>query len=174
MKIADKINLFNAYIESACEANRLCGVTDEVTLPNFEFMSETLVLAGMGGEVDSPSPGQVKSIQMEIPFSNISKESLRLAAEDNKTLILRAAQQQIDTETLGSSNVGRVITVKGMTKAINFGKLKKGGYGKPSITKELIYYQDMLDGEVVTEVDKFHGKCIVNGVNLMQDVDELI
>lgn len=173
-KISEKINRFNAYLGSPDVANKLVGVTDEVTLPEFENTSETISLAGMAGEVDSPSPGQFKSVQMEIPFSNISKEMFDMVCDDNKTIILRAAQEQTDTETLDKSYVGRVITAKGMTKNINYGKLKKGGYGNPAIKKELIYYKEELDREVITEIDKFNGKCIINGKNIMADIESLI
>lgn len=173
-KIAEKINLFNAYLGSANAANMLIGVTDELTLPEFENMSETISLAGMAGEVDSPSPGQFKSVQFEIPFSNISAEALKAAADDSKTIILRAAQEQVDTESLNKTSIGRVITVKGMTKSINYGKLKKGGYGNPSIKKEVVYYKEEFDGEVITEIDKFNTVCIINGKNIMQDVASLI
>ena len=57
-----------------------------------------------------------------------------------------------------------------MTKAVNFGSLKKGGYGKPSITKELYYYKEEIDGEVVAEIDKFNGKVIMAGQDLTKDI----
>lgn len=174
MNIPEKINRFNMYVDKVEENSKVSGVTDEVTLPEFENMSETLSLGGMGGEVDSPSPGQYKSTQIEIPFSNISEDSLNAAADDSKSIILKAAQEQLDTETLSKSYIGRTITVKGMTKKVNYGKLKKGGYGNPSITKEVIYYKDQVGDTVITEIDKFNGKAIVNGVNLMADIDNLI
>ncbi len=173
-RIAEKINLFNAYLGSANAANKLIGVTDELTLPEFENMSETISLSGMAGEIDSPSPGQFKSAQIEITFTNISRDSMSAAADDSKTIILRAAQEQVDTESLSKKSLGRVITIKGMTKAVNFGKLKKGGYGNPSIKKELVYYKEEYDGEVITEIDKFNTVCIINGKNIMQEIESLI
>lgn len=173
-KISEKLNVFNAYLGSVDAANKLIGVTDEITLPDFECMSETISLSGMAGEVDSPSPGQFKSVQFEITFTNISKDSLRAAADDSKSIILRAAQEQVDTETLSKSLVGRAVTIKGMTKSINYGKLKKGGYGNPSIKKEVIYYKEEYDGETITEVDKFNTKCIINGKNVLQEIESLI
>lgn len=173
-KIAEKNNLFNVYLGSVDAKYKLVGVTDEVTLPEFENSSETLSLSGMAGEVDSPSPGQYKSAQIEISFSNISKEALQAVADDSKSIIMRAAQEKLDTETLSKTMIGRVITLKGMTKSINYGKLKKGGYGNPSIKKEVVSYKEELDGEVITEIDKFNGKSIVNGVNLMPEVESFI
>ena len=172
--IAEKINRFKAYVGSVESTNELVGITDEVTLPTFEFMSETLSLAGMVGELDSPSPGQFKSCQMEITFSNISEEGMAAASDDSKTITLRAAQEQLDTESLGKSFVQREITVKGMTKEINLGKLKKGGYGNPSLKKEIVYYKDKLGDKTLIEVDKINGKWVVNDKNMMKYIESML
>ena len=173
-KIAEKINRFNAYVGTTDAKNKLAGITDEVTLPDFKEMSESLNLAGMGGEIDSPSVGNFESAQTEIPFSNISREMFRLVMDDSVPLILRSAQEELDTGTLKKGFIGRAITVKGMTKEVDYGKLKKGGYGEPKIIKEIVYYKDEYDGETVTEIDKFNNVYIVNGVNKMADISRLI
>lgn len=172
--IPDKINNFNVYTGNVSTASKLIGVTDEVTLPNFESASETLSLAGMAGEIDSPAVGQFKSVSIDITFSNIARTSLELAASDSKPIILRGAQEFINPETSEKSFKNRTITVRGMTKAIDYGKLKKGGYGEPKITKEVTYYKEVIDGETITEIDKFNGKAIVGGVDLTKDVSSYI
>ena len=174
MIIPEKLNRFKAYVGTVVSANQLAGITSEVTLPTFEMMSETLSLSGMNGEIDSPSPGQFKSATIEITFSNISKEMFELVADDSFALILRGAQEQIDTATQGKSFVQRALTCKGLTKSINYGKLKKGGYGEPSITKEVLYYKDEHDRTVVTELDKLNGKWVVNGKNMMADIESML
>lgn len=168
--IPDKINNFNVYLGTASDANKLIGVTDEQTLPNLQNMSETINLAGMAGEVDSPTVGQYQSAEISLTFSNIAKSSLELAAQDNAPLILRSAQEFIDPANASKSFKNRTITVRGMTKSVNFGSLKKGGYGKPSITKELYYYKEEIDGETVAEIDKFNGKVIMAGQDLTKDI----
>ena len=97
--IPDKIENFNVYLGTAADSNRLIGITDEITLPKLENMSETINLAGMAGEYDSPTVGQYKSMEIEIPFSNISKETLEIAARDNEPMIMRSSQEFIDPET---------------------------------------------------------------------------
>lgn len=168
--IPDKINNFNVYVGTASEASRLIGVTDEVTLPDLKYMSETINLAGMGGEIDSPTVGQFQSMEVEIPFSNIAKSSLEIAGADNVPLILRSAQEFADPGDNTKSFKNRTITLRGMTKGIKFGTLKKGGYGKPSITKEVTYYKEVIDGEVVAEIDKFNGRTIIGGVDQTKDI----
>lgn len=172
--IPDKLNRFKAYKGTVEASNELIGITAEVTLPSFEYLSQTVNLAGSAGEIDSPAVGQLKSVQIEIPFSNASMEALSVAAKDNEALILRGAQEFIDKETQKKVMKGRVITVYGMTKSLDMGKFVKGGFGEPKITKEVLYYEDVIDGEVVTKVDKLNGVFIVAGENLMAEIDNLL
>lgn len=172
--IPDKINNYNVYAGTATAANKLIGVTDETTLINLKNISETLNLAGMAGEIDSPAVGQYQSIEIEIGFSNIAKSSLEIAAMDNTPLIFRSAQEFVNPEDSTKSFKNRTITIRGMTKGINFGVLKKGGYGKPSVTKEVTYYKDVIDGEVVAEIDKFNGRSIIGGIDQTKDIMEYI
>ncbi|MCM1058315.1 MAG: phage major tail tube protein [Firmicutes bacterium] len=172
--IPDKINNYNVYSGTAAEANKLIGVTDETTLVNLQSMSETISLAGMAGEVDSPTQGQYQSMEITINFSNIAKSSLEVAAQDNVPLIFRSAQEFVNPENSTKVLKNRTITVRGMTKAINFGVLKKSGYGNPSITKEVVYYKEEIDGEVVTEIDKFNGKAIIGGVDQTREILDYI
>jgi hypothetical protein len=162
------------YTGTASAADKLIGVTDEVTLPNFQNMTETINLAGMGGEIDSPAVGQYKSVEIEIPFSNISIDTLNIASQDNVPLIMRSAQEFINPEDSTKSFKNRTITVRGMTKGINYGTLKKGGYGKPSVTKEVHYYKEVIDDEVVTEIDKFNGRATIGGVDLTSTIQDYI
>jgi hypothetical protein len=172
--IPDKINTFNVYAGTASAADKLIGVTDEVTLPNFQNITETINLAGAGGEIDSPAVGQYKSVEMEIPFSNISADTLKIASQDNVPLIMRSAQEFINPKDSTKSFKNRTITVRGMTKGINYGILKNGGYGKPSVTKEVCYYKEVIDGEVVTEIDKLNGRAIIGGVDLTSTIQDYI
>lgn len=173
-EIPEKINRFNAYIDEISAEAKLEAVTDEVTLPDFQYMSESLSLSGMAGEVDSPAVGMLQSATLEIPFTNVSMRGFKLAARDDKMLILHAAQEVTNTETLSKRFIGRAIYVRGFTKSINYGRLKKGGYGNPSITKEVIYYKDVVEDEVVTEVDKFNGKFVMAGEDISAQIDQFL
>lgn len=173
--IPDKINSFNAYVDTVDAEHKIIGISGEIQLPKLESMSETLHFAGSGGEIDSPTVGQYKSTTIQISFTNISKEGMELAGDDSKPLILRGAQEFIDPETNKKSFKGRVITIMGMTKEIDYGKLKMGGNGEPSITKEVTMYKDVLDGETITEFHKLGGgKTIINGIEVSKEIEDLI
>lgn len=166
----DKINNFNVYSGAVSTKNKLIGVTSEITLPNWENMSETLSLAGTSGEIDSPTVGQYKSAEIEISFSNIAKSTLQIAADDATPLILKSAQEFINPTTRAKEIASRTITICGMTKGVDYGKLKKGGFGEPKVKKEVTYYKEEIDGEVVTEIDKFNGKAVVAGKDMTKDI----
>lgn len=172
--IPDKINQFNVYRKTAEAGSKLMGITDEVQLPTFTNMSESLNLAGFAGQFDSPTVGQLNSAQIEIPFSNISVQALDLVANDGDAIIMRAAQEFIDPETSAKIYKNRTITVKGMTKEVAYGSLKKGGYGNPKVTKEVTYYKDEVDGTVITEIDKFNYKYVVNGADMLEGISDMI
>ena len=174
MQLAEKINRYNAYVGSSTTENKLAGITSEVTLPTFKEKSEELDLAGMGGDIDSPSIGSFESTEVEIPFSNISEQMMRLVTDDSQSIILRSAQEELYSSNLSRSLIGRTITMKGMTKEINFGKLKKGGYGEPSVKKELVYYKEEYNGQTIIEVDKFNNVYVVNGEDKLAGLADLI
>lgn len=174
MEINEKTNIFNAYYDTVDAKGKLAGITDEVTLPNFENISETINLAGMVGEVDSPSSGQYKSTTIDIPFSQVSKEAFSIMCNDSASIILKASQEVLDTETYEKKHIVRTITIKGMTKGHDYGKLKKGGYSNASIKKEVIYYKDQLGDDVLEEIDKFNSKAIINGKDMLGDIESLI
>ena len=94
--IPSKINSYNVYND----AERLIGVGDEVTLPDFEAMAETISGAGILGELDDPTVGHFSNMEMEIPFRVLDREATDMLDMTKAVrLTLRAAQQ--DRENRG-------------------------------------------------------------------------
>ena len=69
--IPSKINNYNVYNV----AERLIGVGDEVPLPDFEALADTISGAGILGELDDPTVGHFSNMEMEIPFRVIDQEA---------------------------------------------------------------------------------------------------
>ena len=46
-----KVNLYNGYLDGT----KMVGLTDEVSLPDFDALTETLSGAGILGEIDEPT-----------------------------------------------------------------------------------------------------------------------
>ena len=88
--IPSKINMFNVYKDG----NTLAGLSGEVTLPDFEAISETISGPGILGEIDDPTIGHFGSQEIEIPFRNITDDTFILMNPgDEVNITLRGAIQ---------------------------------------------------------------------------------
>ena len=93
--IPSKINNYNVYNV----ADRLIGVGDEVPLPDFEALADTISGAGILGELDDPTVGHFSNMEMEIPFRVIDQEAADMMDMTKAVqLTLRAAQQTLTVE----------------------------------------------------------------------------
>ena len=85
--IPTKINRYNVYNKG----NRLLGVGEEMTLPDFEPSSETVTGAGILGEIDDPTVGYFGNQELEIPFRLLDKEGADGAVSFSRSALGRAA-----------------------------------------------------------------------------------
>ena len=90
------LNMFNAYQNGV----KRVGVTAEVTLPEFEFKSESIEAAGLMGTVDAVAVGHTDAIEQEIPFINADDDFFNsLMSGQNISMTLRGSQQVTDSST---------------------------------------------------------------------------
>lgn len=167
--IPDKVNLMNVYLNG----RKLIGVSGEITLADYEQMSETLAAAGVLGEIEIPTIGQFSANQMELPFVSMCEDLYELIAAGESMLVtLRASQQSID----GNGNIvplGLSITYGGFFKSMTGGTLKQGAGTGSSVTMELTYTKISYDGTDVFELDKLNGVYKVSGKDVMSKYKEL-
>lgn len=164
MKLATKINAYNVYLDG----KKLVGISDEVTLPDFEALTETLSGAGILGEIDEPLLGHFKASEMEIPFRTLNEYMFRLASMSKAlNLTLRSSTQTIDTGNINTGAMPSRIVVKGKNKALTGGKLKQGEGTGSSIKVEITYILIEVNGSKKFELDKLNFVYKVNGVDLL-------
>lgn len=109
--IQDKNIAYEVY-ESG---DRLLG-TAEVALPSLEPKTSTLSGAGIGGEIEMPTPGQLGSMELELNWRTLNKKNAKLMAMKAHDLELRSATETYDAAT-GILGVGAVkINVRGLPK----------------------------------------------------------
>ena len=164
MKLATKVNAYNVYLDG----NKLVGISGEVTLPDFEALTETLSGAGILGEIDEPLLGHFKASEIEIPFRTLEEHMFRLASMSKAlNLTLRASTQTIDTGNINTGAMPSRIVIKGKNKAITGGKLKQGEGTGSSIKVEITYILIEVDGVKMFELDKLNFVYKVKGVDLL-------
>lgn len=171
MKLATKVNAYNVYLDG----NKLVGISDEVTLPDFEALTETLSGAGILGELDEPLLGHFKASEMEIPFRTLEEHMFRLASMSKAlNLTLRASTQTIDTGNINTGAMPSRIVIKGKNKAITGGKVKQGEGTGSSIKVEITYILIEVDKTPMFELDKLNFVYKVKGVDLMKTIREQV
>jgi P2 family phage contractile tail tube protein len=161
--IPEKINLFNAYTSG----NKLVGLTEEVKLPEFEAMTETISGPGILGEIDAPTPGFFGSMEQEIPFRTLYDDVFSLMSPLTAVdLTLRGSIQRVSASG-GYDYVGCRVVMRGRLKKFTPGSMKQGSPMEASVTLELTYILVEFNGATKVELDKVNGVYKVNGVDIL-------
>lgn len=162
----EKVVAYNVYDEN----EKIVGVSEEVTLPNLESMTETISGAGIAGEYESPTPGHFSSITMEIPFKVIYDASFKMMSPGGRTIVLRASQQSYDIAAGRIQYRALKITLKVLPKGLDLGKIAAGKMTETKNTLEVIYIKIEENRKTLLELDKLNFVYVVNGVDVLADV----
>ena len=154
-------NIYNA-------PNKLIGAGDEVTLP--KIVSKTYTAALAGGDIDLQGL-TTENMEMEVPFNVFDKEAAStMSISKVNTLIIRSCQQKADTKTHNLSYDGLKLTIRGFTKEVDLGTLKRSD----KITMTLTYIKIEDSSTVFLEIDKFNGTFIVNGKDVREGINKYL
>ena len=168
--IPSKINSFNVYKDG----DKLIGISEEVTLPDFESITETLSGPGIMGEVDDPTLGHFQSMEMEIHFRTMDQDLFRLSDDSSSvTVTLRGAIQYTDNQSGATVFKPMRIVVRGKNKGITGGKLKQGSGTGSSIKLEVLYILIEIGNVTEIELDKFNFVYKVHGKDLLAKVRKM-
>lgn len=167
--IPTKINRYNVYNSG----NRLLGMGDELTLPDFETSAETVSGAGILGEIDDPTPGYFTNQTMDIPFRVLDQEAVDMLDMTKAVqLEIRGAEQTTDSEG-DIEFLGVRVVVRGRSNKFTTGKMKAGNPMDTSITLSVLYILIELEGEPILELDKMNEVFKINGNDILAKVKEM-
>lgn len=168
--IPSKINSFNVYKGS----DVLIGISDEVTMPDFESITDTLGGPGILGEIDDPTLGHFQSMEMEIPFRTMDKDLFILSDDSHSvTVTLRGAIQYTENDTAATALKQMRVVVRGKNKGITGGKAKQGSGTASSIKLEILYILIEIGGVTEIELDKLNFVYKVHGKDLLEEVRKM-
>ncbi len=168
--IPSKINSFNVYKDGT----RLVGISGEVTLPDFESLTETLDGPGLLGEIDDPTLGHFKGMEMEVPFRTMDRQMFALCKDSSGVnLTLRGSIQCTINEDMGTSFRPMRVVLRGKNKGITGGKVKQGSGTASSIKLEILYILIEIDREAQVELDKLNCVYKVRGKDLLKKVRKM-
>ena len=165
--LATKINAYNVYNAGT----KLVGLSDEVTLPDFESLTETLSGPGFLGEIDEPLLGHFGASELEVPFRTLNEDMFGLLNQGSAVnLTLRMSTQAIQESTMATDFMPSRIVIKGKSKGFTSGKVKQGEGTGSSVKVELIYILIEVNGKKKFELDKLNFVYKVNDVDLLAKV----
>lgn len=164
---ATKINAYNVYRDS----KKLVGLSDEVTLPDFEGLTETISGPGILGEIDEPLLGHFGASEIEVPFRTLNEEMFDLLAQGQAVnLTLRMSTQAIVESTMATDFMPSRVVIKGKSKGFTGGSAKQGQGTGSSVKVEIIYILIEVNNKKKFELDKINFVYKVNGVDLLAKV----
>jgi hypothetical protein len=170
MKIANKTVQYR--LKATNERGQLVLIDDsaDITLPSIEKLTDTIKGAGIMGEIDMPTYGQIGSMPLAINFR---------ADNPNYATLSRPGAIQFEivwvTDVFDSNNV-RVglqthkVFCTGLNKTYNPGNVDINAPADGSVEFELTYYRKLVDGREVLLIDKLNFKHVVNGVDYAQQL----
>nr|DAN92300.1 MAG TPA: tail tube protein [Caudoviricetes sp.] len=161
------INNFNLYHQGTA----LVGLTGEISLPDFEGMTETLSGPGILGEIEEVIIGAFSSMELEVPFRILDEDAFKLMSPvETLDLTLRASEQFTVKSTGNIDYKGMRVVVRGRQKKLTGGTVKQGGAMDASVTVEVAYIMIELDGQKRIELDKLNNVYKVNDKDLLAKV----
>ena len=166
-QIPEKINNFNLYKNGD---NKLVGITGEVALPDFESMTETMSGTGMLGEIDSPTPGQYGSMELEIPYRVLTEDAFEMLDPTQLIDITMRASEQVTTGTGTLDFKSMRVVTRGRSKKLTPGTVKIGGAMESKIVMEIFYIMIEINDRQMVELDKLNGIFKVNGKDVLEKV----
>ncbi len=170
MKITNKTVDYKLRASDQNEKMMLIDDSADLQLPSIEKLSDTIKGAGILGEVDMPTFGQIGSMVFTV---NNRADNAQYA------VLSRPGQIKIEvawaTDVFNSSNikVGIQANKAYMTvinKKYDPGKIEVNAGADGSSEYEVIYYRKIVDGKEVLVIDKFNYKYVVNGKDYMDEV----
>lgn len=152
----------------------MIGITGEVALPNLEASTSTLSGAGILGEMESVNVGHFGSTTVELTMKTLFQKSFDFLTYSGKSLILRAAQQSVDSKNGQISHRGLKITMKWQPKGLDLGTLAKGAQTESKNTLEIFYIKIEENGKELLELDKLNYVYRINGKDQLASIKKLI
>lgn len=141
-----------------------------VTLPDIETLKDTIKGAGILGEVDIVSTGQVGPLVAKIDFRSISKNVMSISAPTSQSIEVSWAQDTFDTATGATRVIGCKAFLTGVPNKVAGSKIEVNAGQDVSIEMGLSAYRLIIDGEEVINIDKLNYVYSVNGTDYAKDI----
>ena len=148
--------------------------TTSLKRPDLESLTETITGAGIMGEIDLPTLGQLSSMTYEIAFKRSNEAAVVFFGQKTQHFETRWV-----TDVLDSSNAKIGLTsckeiVKAIPKKLSLGSIETNSTNETTVELEVVYYKYIEDGVSLLEIDKLNNVFIVDGWDYAKELREAL
>ncbi|MGN0706577.1 MAG: phage major tail tube protein [Faecalibacterium sp.] len=159
--IPTKLNRYKVYNGF----NQLMGIGDEVTLPEFEPMADTVTGSAFLGEFSDPTVGAFGDMKLELPFNMLDEEALNMMDMLKvKTITIAGDAQGLDMDGNIVFQPCRVI-IRGRGGSMKPGSFKNGSSSGTTVSITVLAIMIVIDGTIAVELDKINPTYKLWGVD---------
>jgi hypothetical protein len=159
MKAPHFTQQFRVYVDGG---THLLGNAD-VTMPNFEALSETITGAGIMGELQVPGIGHFGALSVVMNFTSLMDGLTRFAVGIPNNFDLRSAQSFEETTTFERGMQKERFSFRGPVLSINPGTRAPNAPWAASMSVAVRRAEHFIDGRQVLEYDLINNIYVVNG-----------
>lgn len=145
--------------------NKVLADAVTVTFPDLELLTESFRGAGINGEIDLPTYGQLGSLVIEVSHNGLSEDTIRTFGMETQELEHRWASQVLDGSTGESSVVGKKVIFRGIPKKLGIGAIEPNKAEESSSAFETVYMKYCIGNKAIFEIDKLNDVFKVDGVD---------
>ncbi|MCL2392623.1 MAG: phage major tail tube protein [Oscillospiraceae bacterium] len=163
--IPDKLTNFICYDAG----NEMLGIVD-VTLPNLNYMTESMGGAGIAGEIDSPTKGHFQSLTTAINWRVLFGENVVYCAPETYHYAFMGNVQSYDEGSGEYRDTGIKVVMRCIPKNATLGTMGVAVQMGTSVEYEIIYLLISVNRRAMVEIDKLNFVCTINGRDYMSEV----
>lgn len=139
--------------------------TSSLQLPSIENLTDTLKGAGILGEIDMPTPGQIGSMVFTMSIQASNEDAGYLMKPGVIDLEIRWVADRFNPSAGVNEQVANKAFLKLLLKKFDEGKVEANAAADGSFEYEVIAYQRIMNGKEILHINKFTGDFSVNGIN---------
>ena len=162
--IYDKTNGKSTYV----------GDTTTYTRPEIEMLTDGFTGAGIMGEIDLPTLGQIGAMEGELGFNKTTTQVIKLFTPEAHTIEARWVTNVINTANGKIETQGNKEIIKLLPKTLSLGDIENNETNESSMTYEILSYQYLINGKTVMKIDKLNNVFIINGVDYFKRIRNLL
>ena len=174
MKRTNKTMTYRLRATDIAGVLQLVDDSADVQLPSIDKMTDTIKGAGILGEIDMPSLGQIASMTTTVNFKADNPAYATLARPGFIKIELVWVADVIDTGAMQTKIQQHKAYLLVINKKYNPGKIEVGATTDGSSEFETLSYRKVVDGIEVLNIDKLNSVFIVSGYDYMAQVAALM